>query len=119
MERWAQELRNRWTSQYLPNPLSLTHTLSHTHAHAHAHPVAHTHTRMLLPAGSVGAFLHENLHHFVDASAVEDMAGCLAYLSDADCIAGGMRYGGECCCGGSGAASLVGEDKEAGVLHGH
>ena len=44
-------------------------------------------------AGSVAAYLHESLHHFVDASAIEDMAGCLDYLSASDCIARGFRYG--------------------------
>lgn len=40
-----------------------------------------------MEAGSVAAFLHENLPAFVSEDAIEDLAECLAYLSDADCIA--------------------------------
>lgn len=46
------------------------------------------------PAGTVAAFLHENLPNFVADSAAADMASCLSYLSAADCIASSTRWGG-------------------------
>ena len=36
-----------------------------------------------LDAGTVAAFLHENMLHFVADTAIEDAADALAYLSDA------------------------------------
>ena len=48
-----------------------------------------------LPAGSVAAFLHENLPHFVEEDAVGDLAACLDYLGAADVMASGRRWGGE------------------------
>jgi hypothetical protein len=48
-----------------------------------------------LEAGMVAAFLHENLHNFVEEEAVGDMATCMDYLSQSDVLerggAGGQR----------------------------
>ena len=46
-------------------------------------------------AGSVAAFLHENVLHFIEDVAIEDVAGCLEQLSAADCMASGRRWGSE------------------------
>jgi cell cycle checkpoint protein len=62
-----------------------------------------------LAAGSVAAFLHENLPNFVDDGAVGDLAGCLDYLSAADVLAGGVRWGG-------GEGLLVEDDMPSGPL---
>eukprot|EP00887_Chlorella_sp_A99_P000359 scaffold13.g359.t1 len=48
-----------------------------------------------LDAGTVAAFLHENLPHFVADPGVPDMAAALAYLSAADCVASSTRWGSE------------------------
>lgn len=48
------------------------------------------------PAGSVAAFLHENVLHFIEDSAAEDTAACLEQLSAADCLVSGRRWGSEC-----------------------
>lgn len=48
-----------------------------------------------LDAGSVAAFLHENLCSFVENSAIEDLAGCLDEISASDVLAAGTRRRGD------------------------
>ncbi|KAL4422561.1 hypothetical protein ABPG75_008758 [Micractinium tetrahymenae] len=62
-----------------------------------------------LEAGSVAAFLHENVLHFIDDSAVEDAAACLEQLSAADCLASGRRWG-------TGDAMMGDEDSPSATL---
>jgi hypothetical protein len=45
-------------------------------------------------AGSVAAFLHENVLHFIDDDAAADAAGCLDALSAADVLASSRQWGG-------------------------
>lgn len=62
-----------------------------------------------LDAGSVAAYLHENVHNFIDESAIEDIASCMEYISDSDLVASTIRYGG-------GAISLLEDDAPSDTL---
>ncbi|KAL4424733.1 hypothetical protein ABPG77_000076 [Micractinium sp. CCAP 211/92] len=62
-----------------------------------------------LEAGSVSAFLHENVLHFIEDSAVEDAAACMEQLSAADCLASGRRWG-------TGDAMMGDEDSPSATL---